>query len=37
MDPMKKADLVKILEDHIAEFGSIGIAPKDIANIILGE
>jgi hypothetical protein len=37
MDPMKKADLVKILEDHIAEFGPLGIAPKDIVNIILGE
>jgi hypothetical protein len=34
---MKKADLIQILNDHIAEFGSIGADPKDIANILLGE
>lgn len=37
MDPMKKADLIKILEDHIAEFGPLGIAPKEIVNILIGE
>lgn len=37
LDPMKKADLIQILEDHIATFGTLGIAPEDIANIILGE
>lgn len=37
MDPMKKADLISILEDHIETFGPIGIAPEDIVNIILGE
>ncbi len=37
LDPMKKADLIQILNDHIAEFGSIGANPEDIASILLGD
>lgn len=37
LDPMKKADLIQILQDHIDEFGGIGAKPEDIANILLGE
>jgi len=37
LDPMKKSDLIQILNDHVAEFGSIGIKPEDIADILLGE
>lgn len=37
LDPVKKADLISILEDHAAEYGDFEKSIEDIANLILGE
>jgi hypothetical protein len=37
LDPVKKADLISILQDHAAEYGDFEKSIEDIANIILGE
>lgn len=37
LDPVKKADLVSILQDHAAEYGDFEKSIEDIADMILGE
>jgi hypothetical protein len=37
LDPVKKADLISILQDHAAEYGDFEKSVEDIANMILGE
>lgn len=37
LDPVKKADLISILEDHAAEYGDFEKSIEDIASLILGE
>jgi hypothetical protein len=37
LDPMKKADLISILEDHAAQFGDFSKSVEEIAELILGE
>lgn len=36
LDPVRKADLVQILNDHIAEFGDLGLSPEEIVDKITG-
>lgn len=31
----RRADLIAILEDHISEFGSLGLSPDAVADIVL--
>jgi hypothetical protein len=37
MDPVKKADLVQILTDHIDEYGDLGMSPQEIVDKIFGQ
>ena len=37
LDPVKKADLVQILKDHVEEYGDLGLSPEDIVDKIFGE
>lgn len=37
LDPVKKADLISILQDHAAEYGDFEKSIEDIADLILGE
>lgn len=37
LDPVKKADLVQILKDHIEEYGDLGYTPEEIVDKIFGE
>lgn len=37
LDPVKKADLVSILQDHAAEYGDFSKSIEEIAELILGE
>lgn len=37
MDPVKKADLVQILKDHVEEYGDLGYSPEEIVDKIFGE
>ena len=37
IDPIKKADLIQILNDHIAEFGEFSISPEEIVDKIIGD
>jgi len=37
LDPVKKADLISILQDHAAEYGDFEKSIEDIADMILGE
>lgn len=36
IDPVKKADLIQILNDHIAEFGAFNLSPEEIVDKIIG-
>jgi hypothetical protein len=37
LDPVKKADLISILEDHAAEYGDFSKSIEEIVNLIAGE
>lgn len=37
LDPVKKADLISILQDHAAEYGDFSKSIEEIAQLILGE
>lgn len=37
LDPVKKADLVQILKDHVEEYGDLGLSPEEIVDKIFGE
>lgn len=37
LDPVKKADLIQILADHIDEYGDLGISPEEIVDKIFGQ
>ena len=37
LDPVKKADLIQILADHVEEYGDLGLSPEEIVDKIFGE
>lgn len=37
LDPVKKADLIQILKDHVEEYGDFELTPEEIVDKIFGE
>lgn len=37
IDPVRKADLVQIIQDHVAEFGDFKLSPEQIVDKIIGD